>query len=137
VVGDDDGTAPEIAVDTGSAQPPYEQVRAQIAAQIAVGSLPPGARLPTVRQLAGRLGLANNTVAKSYRSLERAGLIETRGRGGTFVAAAGEVGRRLVAAAADYAATARDVGASPAEARRTVIAVLDASQSGPVMPGVR
>ncbi len=41
-----------------------------------------------MRQLAADLGLAVNTVAKAYRQLELAGLIETRGRHGTFVAGA-------------------------------------------------
>ena len=49
------------------------------------GSLGPGARLPTVRALAEQLELAPNTVAKAYRRLEEAGLIEGRGRRGTFV----------------------------------------------------
>jgi DNA-binding transcriptional regulator YhcF (GntR family) len=50
------------------------------------GSIGPGARLPTVRALADQLDLAPNTVAKAYRRLEEDGLIEARGRRGTFVA---------------------------------------------------
>ncbi|MGH8827939.1 MAG: GntR family transcriptional regulator, partial [Jiangellaceae bacterium] len=38
-----------IRVDAGSAVPPYEQVRQQLARQIDTGKLPVGARLPTVR----------------------------------------------------------------------------------------
>jgi DNA-binding transcriptional regulator YhcF (GntR family) len=38
-----------------------------------------------VRQLAADLGLANGTVARAYRLLEEAGVLETRGRQGTFV----------------------------------------------------
>ncbi|MEV5085276.1 GntR family transcriptional regulator, partial [Streptomyces sp. NPDC056159] len=68
--------------------PPYEQVRAQISEQARSGALPVGYRLPTVRGLAESLGLAANTVAKAYRALEADGVIETRGRNGTFVAAA-------------------------------------------------
>ena len=77
-----------IRVDAAAATPPYEQVRAQIAALVRSGSLPVGARLPTVRKLAENLGLAVNTVARSYKELEADGVIETRGRHGTFVAAA-------------------------------------------------
>jgi DNA-binding transcriptional regulator YhcF (GntR family) len=65
---------------------PYEQVRAQIADAIESGELAAETRLPTVRQLAGDLGLAVNTVARAYRELEMAGLVETRGRHGSFVA---------------------------------------------------
>jgi DNA-binding transcriptional regulator YhcF (GntR family) len=119
--------SPAIALDTASPQPAFDQVRSQLAAHISAGSLPPGARLPTVRQLAADLGLAANTVAKSYRQLEAADLIETRGRAGSFVSAgADQLRRRLHAAAECYAATARDVGASPDEARRTVFAALQA-----------
>ena len=42
--------------------------------------------MPTVRALADQLDLAPNTVAKAYRKLEEEGLIEGRGRRGTFVA---------------------------------------------------
>ncbi|WP_086700479.1 SpoIIE family protein phosphatase [Streptomyces tricolor] len=77
--------------------PPYEQVRAQISEQARSGALPVGYRLPTVRGLAESLGLAVNTVAKAYRALETDGVIETRGRNGTFVAAAGSAAVRVVA----------------------------------------
>lgn len=65
---------------------PYEQVRVQIADAIESGELAVETRLPTVRQLAGDLDLAVNTVARAYRELEMAGLVETRGRHGSFVA---------------------------------------------------
>jgi DNA-binding transcriptional regulator YhcF (GntR family) len=57
-----------------------------IGGRIHRGSIGPGARLPTVRALADQLDLAPNTVAKAYRRLEEDGLIEARGRRGTFVA---------------------------------------------------
>jgi DNA-binding transcriptional regulator YhcF (GntR family) len=75
-----------LSFDPDSAVPPFEQVRAQLASAIESGGLEQSVRLPTVRELAADLGLAVNTVAKAYRQLERAGLVETRGRHGTFVA---------------------------------------------------
>ncbi len=91
--------------------PPYEQVRAQIAGQARSGELPVGYRLPTVRGLAETLGLAANTVAKAYRALEADGVIETRGRNGTVIAAAGPAAEREVAAAAAvFAERARRLG---------------------------
>ena len=75
-----------IRVIPDSSLPPYEQVRAQIEDAIENGTLAAETRLPTVRQLADELGLAVNTVARSYRELEMAGLVETRGRHGSFVA---------------------------------------------------
>ncbi|MCZ9344208.1 GntR family transcriptional regulator, partial [Streptomyces sp. TRM76130] len=104
-----------IHIDDGAA--PYEQVRAQISEQAREGVLPVGYRLPTVRGLAGSLGLAANTVAKAYRALEADGVIETRGRNGTFVAAAGAAAEReLAAAAQEFAARARRLGQTQDEA---------------------
>ena len=51
-----------LQVDTSSPVPPYEQIRAQLQAMVTSGALPEGTRLPPIRQLAGDLGLATNTV---------------------------------------------------------------------------
>ncbi|MFD3313625.1 GntR family transcriptional regulator [Streptomyces sp. NPDC058656] len=105
----------DIEDDAGIA--PYEQVRAQISEQARAGALPVGYRLPTVRGLAEELGLAANTVAKAYRALESDGVIETRGRNGTFVAAAGSAAEREAASAAQvYADRVRRLGLSEAAA---------------------
>lgn len=85
-----------ITIDTESALPPYEQIRSQLEGLIVNGGLVDGVRLPPIRQLAGDLGLATNTVARAYRELEQAGLVETRGRHGTVVVGARslDAGRR-------------------------------------------
>jgi DNA-binding transcriptional regulator YhcF (GntR family) len=119
-----------ITLDGASPIPPFEQVRAQIAAQIADGVLVPGTRLPTVRQLADDLSLAVNTVARSYRELEAAGMVETRGRGGTVVTTGGDQAReQLLSAAQRYAALARDIGLGADEALRLVGTALTTSRS--------
>jgi DNA-binding transcriptional regulator YhcF (GntR family) len=115
-----------ITINSSSPVPPFEQVRAQLAAQITDRVLPAGTRLPTVRQLADDLGLAVNTVARAYRELEAAGLVETRGRGGTVVTAAGNLARtHLQQSAQTYAATARELGITPDEAIDLVRAALN------------
>lgn len=81
-----------ISVNLGSATPPYEQIRSQVSSLIALGTLAPGTRLPTVRSLAADLGIAAGTVARAYRELEQSGLIETRRRNGTVVAGTPAVG---------------------------------------------
>jgi DNA-binding transcriptional regulator YhcF (GntR family) len=115
-----------ITIDSASPVPPYEQLRGQLARQIADRTLAVGTRLPTVRRLAADLGLAVNTVARAYRELEEAGLVETRGRAGTFVGTAGEKSReRAVTAAREYAAIVASLGLDRTEARRIVAAALD------------
>jgi DNA-binding transcriptional regulator YhcF (GntR family) len=104
-------------IDPGSDVPPFEQVRSQIARQVAEGSLPPGTRLPTVRALADSVGLAVNTVARVYRELESDGVVVTEGRRGTFVRS-GTAPADAREAAASYAVTARRLGLTLPEAQR-------------------
>ncbi|MBQ1076280.1 GntR family transcriptional regulator [Micromonospora sp. C31] len=123
------GPGVRIAIEQGSAVPPYEQVRGQLAELIGTGRLAVGTRLPTVRRFAADLGLAVNTVARAYRELEAAGLLETRGRHGTFVAPGrDDATDRLQRVAADYAAEAARLGVPPAAALALVRAALDAAR---------
>ncbi|MBM0238829.1 GntR family transcriptional regulator [Micromonospora sp. ATA32] len=120
-----------ISVDPASSVPPYEQVRGQLAEMIGDDRLPVGTRLPTVRQLAADLRLAANTVARAYRELEAAGLLETRGRNGTFVAPGrNDAMDRLQRAAAGYAAEAFRLGVPPEAALALARAALDAARPG-------
>ncbi len=114
-------------IDEGSGLPPFEQVKHQVIEQVRSGELPAGAKLPTVRHLADELGLAANTVARAYRELEHAEIIETRGRNGSFVAANGDVTTRQVqVAAAVFADRVRALGADPELALDLVTAALRA-----------
>jgi GntR family transcriptional regulator len=65
--------------------PLYAQLDRAIRLGISIGRLPPDTQLPTVRQMAVDLCINSNTVAKVYRDLERAGILETRRGIGTFV----------------------------------------------------
>ncbi|MFF0148997.1 GntR family transcriptional regulator [Amycolatopsis sulphurea] len=106
-----------ISYDSASPVPPFEQVRSALATQINDGTLTVGTKLPTVRALAAELGIAPNTVARAYRELEEAGLLETRGRAGTFVGSTGdETLARARTAAQEYAATTRSLGLSAKQA---------------------
>jgi DNA-binding transcriptional regulator YhcF (GntR family) len=119
-----------ITIDTRSPIPPFEQLRSQLAHQINDRILAVGTRLPTVRGFAADLGLAVNTVARAYRELEEAGLIETRGRGGTFVSAGGERSReRARQAAQAYAQVISRLGLDTDEALRIVQAALNHKQA--------
>lgn len=114
-----------LEVDPTSAVPPFEQLREQITAQITSGELRAGDRLPTVRRLAEDLGIATNTVAHAYRALEADGLLQGRGRAGTFVAD-DDSGRAARAAARTYATTARALGLTEDEAVELVRRALSA-----------
>jgi GntR family transcriptional regulator len=111
-----------LEVDPSGAVPPYEQIRAQLTGLITSGALPPGARLPTIRQLAGDLGLAPGTVGRAYHELEQAALVTSRGRHGTRVAAptaaadAAIQGPLLDEAAAVFVAAALRSGADQGQA---------------------
>ncbi len=61
-------------------------IAAAVSRLVTAGSLPAGARLPTVRDVARELGVSPTTVSEAWQSLGRAGAIRTRGRSGTFVA---------------------------------------------------
>jgi len=115
----------DITIDTASPTPPYEQVRLRIAELAASGALAAGEKLPPVRALAAELGLAVNTVARAYRELELAGLVETRGRAGTVVTAraAGTSGQAQKAAQA-YAEKVTGMGVPPETALALVRAAL-------------
>ncbi len=91
-----------LQVDPRSDKPLFDQLRRQLIDGIRAGTLPPGTRLPTVRELAGQLGLAVNTVARTYRELETAGVVETRRRLGTFVARVDPADAAMAAAAQSF-----------------------------------
>ena len=77
----------QIRLDPADKAPPFEQIKAEIIGLIAARALPEHYRLPSIRQLAGDLGVAPNTVARAYRELEIDGFVRSRGRRGTTVVA--------------------------------------------------
>ncbi|MGV9480104.1 GntR family transcriptional regulator [Gordonia aichiensis] len=79
--------AARLRIDPAADRAPFEQIRVGVIDLVSRGELLVGERLPTVRALAADLDLAPNTVARSYRELEAAGIIETRGRRGSFIRA--------------------------------------------------
>jgi GntR family transcriptional regulator len=71
-----------IRIDLDDARPLEDQIAVGLRQAIAQGSLGPGEDLPSVRQLAGDLGVHWNTVARAYRRLADEGLLTVRrGRG--------------------------------------------------------
>ena len=65
--------------------PVYRQLVTQVVLAILSGDLPPGTRLPSVRDLARRYGLHPNTISTGYRQLEKEGWTEHRHGSGVFI----------------------------------------------------
>ena len=75
----------QFSIDPKSGVPFYRQIIEQVKYAIARGQLDPGARLPTVRQLAVDLSVNPNTVVRAYRELEIEDVLVTQQGSGTFV----------------------------------------------------
>lgn len=64
----------------------YLQIIEQIRHKVAIGDWPPGAELPSIRQLASDLSVSVITVKRAYLELEHAGVILTQHGRGSIVA---------------------------------------------------
>lgn len=63
----------------------WYHIARDLARAIAGGRLRPGARLPTTREAAARLGVSDRTLRRAYRELHAAGWVEVRTRHGVRV----------------------------------------------------
>jgi DNA-binding transcriptional regulator YhcF (GntR family) len=114
----------QVVVDNDSGLAPWRQVHDQIVRLIISGALRAGSRLPPIRQLSRDLGLAAGTIARVYRELETAGWVTTARARGTVVAeptAHPDPAMVLRAAATEFAALARDLGADADTAAKAVL----------------
>lgn len=75
----------QIHISPADGVPIYLQIVNQVKYLVAAGRLKPGEELPPIRVLAERLVINPNTVARAYRELEQAGLVEKRRTAGTYV----------------------------------------------------
>src|SRR5579859_7451353 len=66
--------------------PVYVQIERRIRMGVADGTLQPGDHLPSVRDLARKLGLSPNTVGRAYAELSREGTIRAKAGGGSEIA---------------------------------------------------
>ena len=74
-----------ITLDYQSKDPIYLQIKNRIAELVMLGVYPPGTQLPSVRSLAGELGINPNTIQRAYRELEAKGFIYSMPGKGSFV----------------------------------------------------
>ena len=75
----------QIHISTNDGVPIYLQIVNQIKYLVASARLAPGEELPPIRTLAEQLLINPNTVARAYRELESAGVVEKRRTAGTYV----------------------------------------------------
>jgi GntR family transcriptional regulator len=78
-----------LAINQASELPVYQQIVDQVKREIALGRLSSTDKIPTVRELAAKLVINPNTIAKAYKILEQQGIVVTRVGSGTFVSEAG------------------------------------------------
>ncbi len=75
-----------LTVDAHDKRPIYQQIVDGVKALIAGGTLREGMTLPSVRQVAGDLGVNLNTIAVAYRQLQEEGFLAVRHGAGAVVA---------------------------------------------------
>ena len=75
-----------ISINYRDPRPIYEQIQSELRRLMLTGALPPGSRLPSVRELAGQLAINPNTIPRAYRELEADGYILSVAGKGSFVA---------------------------------------------------
>ena len=79
----------ELRIDEADGVPIYLQIVNQVKYLVAARRLAPGEELPAIRVLAEKLTVNPNTVARAYRELEMAGVVEKRRTTGTYVSSGG------------------------------------------------
>lgn len=74
-----------ITINYRDPRPIYEQIQTELRRLMLTGLLPPGSRLPSVRELAGQLAINPNTIQRAYNELEAEGYIYSVAGKGSFV----------------------------------------------------
>lgn len=74
-----------ITINYRDPRPIYEQIQTELRRLMLTGVLPPGSRLPSVRELAGQLAINPNTIQRAYNELEAEGYIYSVAGKGSFV----------------------------------------------------
>jgi len=75
----------EFHLEARSGVAPYLQIVQQVRQALLLGLLSEGDKLPTVKEVVGRIAINPNTVSKAYRELEHLGLVAAKPGVGTFI----------------------------------------------------
>lgn len=75
--------------------PIYLQILDEMKVRIASGALPPGSKIPPVRELAANAGVNPNTMQRALTALEQEGLLYARRTSGRYVTEDAEIMKEL------------------------------------------
>ncbi|MBQ5748609.1 MAG: GntR family transcriptional regulator [Oscillospiraceae bacterium] len=90
-----------ISINYRDARPIYLQVKDSLRRLIVTGAMPPGTKLPSVRELAASLAINPNTIQRAYRELETEGYILSIAGKGSFAAELSRIDRTALHSATD------------------------------------
>ena len=119
----------------------YVQIENEVQFAVASGKVKAGDRLPSFQQLAKRLGVNFNTVAKAYRDLDVMGYLYTRRGMGVFInkgvqaKCREQCRQRIIGRMHEVVAEAKAAGMTAPEVK-TVTDKCYASDAGPYSPAV-
>lgn len=104
-------------------RPVYQQIMEHVRGAVLTGELPPGGRVPSVRELAAQAGVNPNTMQRALYELEQEGLLQTQGTLGRVVTEDEEILSRLRRAAVEQVvrrcdAALKELGLTLADAAR-------------------
>lgn len=123
-----------IAIDPTDPRPVYQQIAAGIKEQVRQGTLRVGAELPSVRELAGLLGINLHTVRHAYQILQVQGVVHLRLGSRARIAplrtvppAQHEVEQQVVRRVKDLLTDAYHLGVTPTQFRSLVDKVIRGS----------
>jgi GntR family transcriptional regulator len=124
-----------IVISQTDPRPLYLQVMEQVRRRVAVGDLPAGTELPSIRQLASELQVSVITIKRAYLELERDGVISTRQGKGSVVADRPDLQTAIhVRELESHLASAADLGLllglSKAELQKRLTVAIEQSQRG-------
>jgi GntR family transcriptional regulator len=124
-----------IVISQADPRPFYLQVVEQVRRRVAVGDLPAGTELPSIRQLASELQVSVITIKRAYLELERDGVITTRQGKGSVVADRPDLlstihVRELESHLASVADLGLLLGLSKAELQKRLTVAIEQSQRG-------
>src|SRR5207248_3145370 len=127
----------DLSVDRASEVALGTQLIWKLRSLIAKGGLPPGARLPGIREVAESAGVNVNTVRSVFARLEEQGLISSEHGRGTFVAEGARLDAKLAEATELVLATAHQSGIDPQELAAAVYVSPRAGAPSPPAPARR